>query len=86
MVVQAIESGGSEFLIKPFSVVTFQEKLKQALKQKKQKIINPAQINSSPNTSSLLASKKPVQSNVKPTILIVDDEASNIDVLAGILK
>ena len=86
MVVQAIESGVSEFLIKPFSVTTFQAKLKQALKQKKHKLINPVDVNSESSTVSKLSPKKESTSNVKSTILIVDDEATNIDVLAGILK
>ncbi len=74
-VVQAIEAGVSEYLVKPFSKVTLAERVHKAF-------VSPIRGNG-------IASKERKDTTEEPkqrTILVVDDEPSNLQVLGELLK
>ncbi|ODS11644.1 response regulator [Vibrio scophthalmi] len=75
-VVEAIEAGVSEYLVKPFSKVTLSERVHKAF-------VSPIRSHSSNRSSD-----KDLQLDVevKRTILVVDDEPSNLQVLGELLK
>ncbi|WP_260258641.1 ATP-binding response regulator [Vibrio intestinalis] len=75
-VVDAIEAGVSEYLIKPFSMATLSERVHKAF-------VSPIPA----NTISRNRDKEVVvEKETKRTILVVDDEPSNLQVFGELLK
>ena len=75
-VVDAIEAGVSEYLIKPFSMATLSERVHKAF-------VSPIPA----NTISRNRDKEAVvEKETKRTILVVDDEPSNLQVFGELLK
>lgn len=74
-VVQAIEAGVSEYLVKPFSRVTLAERVHKAF-------VSPIKSHSVQRAEK----EKDPQQPSKRTILVVDDEPSNLQVLGEVLK
>ncbi|WP_394130961.1 response regulator [Shewanella maritima] len=75
-VVKAIEAGVSEYLIKPFSMATLSERVHKAF-------VSP--IRSNITTKQDEQVELPIEDK-KRTVLIVDDEPNNLQVLSGLLK
>ncbi|WP_207234092.1 hybrid sensor histidine kinase/response regulator [Shewanella maritima] len=76
-VVEAIEAGVSEYLIKPFSMASLSERVHKAF-------VSPIPTSA---VAQLAAEKQQAeQKPTKRTVLIVDDEPSNLQVLGGLLK
>ncbi|EGU29582.1 response regulator receiver protein [Vibrio ichthyoenteri ATCC 700023] len=75
-VVQAIEAGVSEYLVKPFSKVTLSERVHKAF-------VSPIRSHASRRSND---SEIQLDAEVKRTILVVDDEPSNLQVLGELLK
>lgn len=76
-VIEAIEAGVSEYLIKPFSMVTLSERIHKAF-------VSP--IPSSAVSRLKKADEQEEQKDERRTILIVDDEPTNLQVLGELLK
>lgn len=74
-VVQAIEAGVSEYLVKPFSRVTLAERVHKAF-------VSPIKSHLAQRSDSAQVEAPPS----KRTILVVDDEPSNLQVLGEVLK
>jgi len=81
-VTAAINNGVSEFLIKPFTPAAFREKVSWMLANPTNQCRNRKTIR---KTSTDTSPSEP-QNIERPSILVVDDVASNIDVISGILK
>lgn len=76
-VIEAIEAGVSEYLIKPFSMVTLSERIHKAF-------VSP--IPSSAVSRLKKSDEQEEQKDERRTILIVDDEPTNLQVLGELLK
>jgi PleD family two-component response regulator len=85
-VTKAIEEGVSEFLIKPFTPAALRAKVKYMVESPAKQCRNrgPQKVVPSQDVSEVVSSE-PVDKR-RATILVVDDVASNIDVISGILK
>lgn len=75
-VVEAIGAGVSEYLVKPFSKVTLSERVHKAF-------FSPIRSHSSSRSSD---KDLQLDADVKRTILVVDDEPSNLQILGELLK
>lgn len=81
-VAEAIAEGVSEFLIKPFNPSTLREKVSWMLENPSNQCRN-RKVAKKASTSESPAGDKSAE---RASVLVVDDVASNIDVISGILK
>ena len=94
-VMQAIQSGVSELLVKPYTVGRFAERVERALSWKPPERTPPTPADSSVSAQAVpppapVASAMPNRAvdrvRGKPTILVVDDTRDNLELLASIFK
>ena len=94
-VMQAIQSGVSELLVKPYTVGRFAERVERALSWKLPERTPPTPADSSVSAQAVpppaaVASAMPNRAvdrvRGKPTILVVDDTRDNLELLASIFK
>ena len=94
-VMQAIQSGVSELLVKPYTVGRFAERVERALSWKPPERTSPSPADSNVSAQAVpppaaVASAMPNRAvdrvRGKPTILVVDDTRDNLELLASIFK
>ena len=78
---QAISAGVNDFLVKPFTPISLREKIKNLLSSSSAPKRSLSLLKESTDSSPSIQ-----KTRERPTVLIVDDIPSNIDVITGILK
>jgi CheY-like chemotaxis protein len=86
-VLQAVQSGVSEFIVKPFTIKTFKERLSRAISNPIKTATMRLNNNEDGNVKPTLESEKyNVEKAKQASILVVDDIPDNIQIITEVIK